>query len=404
MNRIALTRFEHHNVPYIAYCGLDEQRELTEFQLFPMEEESMLDQIHIAKVEKIVPNIHAAFVKISGDKRSYLPLADAKEPIYTQKKAKKQELCVGDELLVQIVREPIKTKESVCSAKLSLHGKYCLVTSHNCSLGVSKKISGTRAKELQQLLSDCTTEYVSLQPEKKALDFGVVLRTSAETVSDDVLKEDISATIHRFQRLIKESACKSACSIVHQNPPGYIQALKKIDLSNVDRIYTDQADLYDEIQTELSNTKLLDYLELYTDPQIRLSTLYHLNGQIDKLLQSKVWLDSGANIIIEQLETMTVIDINSGKNQSKQQDILKAVNIEAAKEIARQLRLRNISGMIIIDFINMKSKEDEQELIDILRKELKKDVVPCQFIDITKLGLVEVTRKRVHRSLKEILR
>ena len=397
MNRIALTRFEHHNVPYIAYCGLDEQRELTEFQLFPMEEESILDQIHIAKVEKIVPNIHAAFVKISGDKRSYLPLADAKEPIYTQKKAKKQELCVGDELLVQIVREPIKTKESVCSAKLSLHGKYCLVTSHNHSLGVSKKITGTRAKELQLLLSDCTAEYLSS-------DFGVVLRTSAEMVSDSVLKEDICATIHKFQRLIKESACKSACSIVHQNPPGYIQALKKIDLSNVDRIYTDQADLYDEIQTELSNTKILDYLELYTDPQIRLSTLYHLNGQIDKLLQSRVWLGSGANIIIEQLETMTVIDINSGKNQSKQQDILKAVNIEAAKEIARQLRLRNISGMIIIDFINMKSKEDEQELIEVLRKELKKDIVPCQFIDITKLGLVEVTRKKVQRSLKEILR
>ena len=397
MNRIALTRFEHHNVPYIAYCGLDEQRELTEFQLFPMEEESILDQIHIAKVEKIVPNIHAAFVKISGDKRSYLPLSDAKEPIYTQKKAKKQELCVGDELLVQIVREPIKTKESVCSAKLSLHGKYCLVTSHNHSLGVSKKITGTRAKELQQLLSDCTAEYVSS-------DFGVVLRTSAETASDSILKEDICATIHKFQRLIKESACKSACSIVHQNPPGYIQALKKIDLSNIDKIYTDQIELYDEIQTELSNTKLLDYLELYTDPQIRLSTLYHLNGQIDKLLQSKVWLDSGANIIIEQLETMTVIDINSGKNQSKQPDILKAVNIEAAKEIAKQLRLRNISGMIIIDFINMKSKEDEQELIEVLRKELKKDVVPCQFIDITKLGLVEVTRKKVQRSLKEILR
>lgn len=397
MNRIALTRFEHHNVPYIAYCGLDEQRELTEFQFFPMEEESMLDQIHIAKVEKIVPNIHAAFVKISGDKRSYLPLSDAKEPIYTQKKAKKQELCVGDELLVQIVREPIKTKESVCTAKLSLHGKYCLVTSHNRALGVSKKITATRAKELQQLLSDCTTEYVSL-------DFGVVLRTSAEAVSDVVLKEDVCATIDKFQRLIKESACKNACSIVHKNPPGYIQAFKKIDLSNIDKIYTDQADLYDEIQTELSNTKLLDYLELYTEPQISLSTLYHLNGQIDKLLQSKVWLDSGANIIIEQLETMTVIDINSGKNQSKQPDILKAVNIEAAKEIARQLRLRNISGMIIIDFINMKSKEDEQELIDVLRKELKKDVVPCQFIDITKLGLVEVTRKKVQRSLKEILR
>jgi ribonuclease G len=114
-------------------------------------------------------------------------------------------------------------------------------------------------------------------------------------------------------------------------------------------------------------------------------------------------MKSGANIIIEQLETLTVIDINSGKNISKNDDAILAINKEAAIEIAKQLRLRNISGMIIIDFINMKSKEHLTELIQVLKEHLKHDSVPCTFMDVTRLGLVELTRKKTYKSLKEII-
>jgi ribonuclease G len=124
---------------------------------------------------------------------------------------------------------------------------------------------------------------------------------------------------------------------------------------------------------------------------------------MEQLLNSKVWLPSGANIIIEPLETMTVIDVNSGKNISRKPDVLLSINLEAAQEIARQIRLRNISGMIIVDFINMASEAQERELILRLKQELKKDVVPANFIDITKLGLVEITRKKVYKSLREVL-
>ena len=124
---------------------------------------------------------------------------------------------------------------------------------------------------------------------------------------------------------------------------------------------------------------------------------------MDELLNSKVWLPSGANIIIETLETLTVIDVNSGKNQSRKEDTILRINLEAAREIARQLKLRNISGMIIVDFINLKSQEQKEELIRCIRQELKKDTVPAQFIDITRLGLVELTRKKVYKSLREIL-
>ena len=124
---------------------------------------------------------------------------------------------------------------------------------------------------------------------------------------------------------------------------------------------------------------------------------------MEELLSAKVWLASGANIIIESLETMTVIDVNSGKNQSRKEDTFLAINLEAAREIARQLRLRNISGMIIVDFINLKSQEQKDQLIACIKQELKKDTVPANFIDITKLGLVELTRKKVYKSLREIL-
>ena len=116
-----------------------------------------------------------------------------------------------------------------------------------------------------------------------------------------------------------------------------------------------------------------------------------------------MWLKSGANLIIEQLETLTFIDINSSKNVSKKEDTLFYINMEAAEEIARQIRLRNLSGMILIDFINMKSKEQEEELIAFLKKQISKDLVPTKFVDITKLGLVELTRKKGYKSLKEIL-
>ena len=121
------------------------------------------------------------------------------------------------------------------------------------------------------------------------------------------------------------------------------------------------------------------------------------------MLNSKVWLPSGANIIIETFETLTIIDVNSGKNQSRKEDAIFQINLEAAREIARQLRLRNISGMIIVDFINLKSQEQKEELIRCIRQELKKDTVPAQFIDITRLGLVELTRKKIYKSLREIL-
>ena len=144
-------------------------------------------------------------------------------------------------------------------------------------------------------------------------------------------------------------------------------------------------------------------LQFYNDDKVSLATLYNFRGSLDKLVEKRVWLKSGANIIIEQLETLTVIDVNSGKNLSKSEKAVLEINKEAAIEIARQLRLRNISGMIIVDFVKMSSKEAENELLATFKHAVAKDSVPTQVLDMTRLGLVEVTRKKVNKSLIEML-
>ena len=188
-----------------------------------------------------------------------------------------------------------------------------------------------------------------------------------------------------------------------RNFKGIDSKYENIDFSNIDSVVTDQEDIYKELIEEFNGTDFAKKIKRYDDSAISLNLLYKLSSQIKELCSSQVWLNSGANIIIEQLETLSVIDVNSSKCATKRDSDILKINMEAATEAARQIRLRNISGMIIIDFINMKSKEDESALINHLKSELKKDSITCSFIDITKLSLIEITRKKEYKSLKETI-
>ena len=236
-----------------------------------------------------------------------------------------------------------------------------------------------------------------------AYGFGMIIRTNALESTEDELIEDLTDTVERFVSLKEKASHQCAFAILEKPDAPYIQKLKSANLSALDCIYTDDEDIYAEIESNLPYLKEKGLLKLYKDDKVSLGTLYNFRGSVDKLIEKRIWLKSGANIIIEQLETMTVIDINSGKNISKNEKSILEINKEAAVEIARQLRLRNISGMIIIDFINMKSKEYMEELITVIKEQIKQDSVPCTFMDVTKLGLVELTRKKTYKSLKEII-
>lgn len=398
MNRLAITRVSIHeklNKKHLAYIMLDEKRDFADFQVFE-EEEALLNRIYVGRVENIVPNIKGVFVRISPKQICYLPLEDVKSPLYTKKLSKKQELCIGDELVVQVVKDALKTKEPVVSTKITMTGKYSVLTTDNTSLGVSKKITGDKHLGISEFINS----YISKATE---YGFGMIVRTNALEVSMEELKEDVEGLIGRFVALKESSVHQCAFALLEQPEAPYIQKLKSVDLSLLDAIYTDDSEIFFEIEKKLPYLKKKGLLKLYNDDKVSLGTLYNFRGSLDKLIEKRVWLKSGANIIIEQLETLTVIDVNSGKNISKNEASILAINKEAAVEIARQLRLRNISGMIIIDFINMKSKEHLTELVNVLKEQIKKDSVTCTFVDVTRLGLVELTRKKTYKSLKEII-
>lgn len=399
MHRLAITRValnEKSNKKHLAYIMLDEKRDFVDFQVF-QEDESLLNSIFVARVDNIVPNIKAAFVRISPKQVCYLSLEDVQAPLYVKKQSELKKLSIGDEIVVQVVKDAIKTKEPVVSTKLTLAGKYCVLTTENTSLGVSKKITGENHLQMSQLLSANVSERA------EEYGFGMIVRTNALEATEEELIRDFTETMERFISLKEKSAHQTAFALLEKPEAPYIQKLKSADLTALDNIYTDEEDIFAEIKGKLPYLKEKGLLKLYKDDKVSLGTLYNFRGSVDKLVEKRVWLKSGANIIIEQLETMTVIDINSGKNISKNETAILEINKEAAIEIARQLRLRNISGMIIIDFINMKSKEHMDELVAVLKEQIKKDAVTCTFMDVTKLGLVELTRKKTYKSLKELI-
>ena len=399
MNRLAITRVsmnEKSNKKHLAYIMLDEKRDFVEFQVFN-DEESLLNSIFVARVDNIVPNIKAAFVRISPKQICYLPLEDIKSPLYVKKQSELKALSIGDEIVVQVVKDAVKTKDPVVSTKLTLAGKYCVLTTDNTSLGVSKKITGENHLYLNELLNSNIGEQASKHG------FGMIIRTNALEATEKDLLADLEETIGRFLELKIKSAHQCAFAVLDKPEAPYVQKLKTIDLSMLDGIFTDEEDIFAEIASKLPYLKDKGLLKLYNDDKVSLGTLYNFRGSVDKLIEKRVWLKSGANIIIEQLETMTVIDVNSGKNISKNETAILEINKEAAIEIARQLHLRNISGMIIIDFINMKSKEHMDALVSVLKEQIKKDSIPCTFMDVTRLGLVELTRKKTYKSLKELV-
>jgi ribonuclease G len=424
MNRLAITEITRNNKKYIAYISLDEKREFVDFEIYPQETDDLLNHIYIGRVESVVSNISAAFVRISPEQTCFLPLSELPSAIFTKKQSEKKAICAGDELLVQVVKEAVKTKDPVVSAKLALNGSYAVLTTGNTNLSVSKKLPKEVRTQQQQLLQDVCADHIKMG-------YGIVTRTNSAQVSEAELMADVLGLVEKYQAICKHSGHLAAYTNVYRPLPAYIRRLQAVrDFKtqsgmdaisagekafggNYDGIYTDLEYVFREIADYLPYLAEKQLLHFYDDRQVSLSTLYNIEGSIDRLLSNRIWLKSGANIIIEQLETLTFIDVNSAKNikntksagsmKDRLTEQMLSINREAAAEAARALRLRNISGMVIIDFINMADRDAEESLIAFLKNELKKDVVPCQFIDITQLGLVEITRKKVSRSLKEIL-
>ena len=352
-----------------------------------------LGDIYIGKVSNIVPNIGAAFIEIEKGVNCYYDMKDVKSAIFTHKSGNKQ-LCIGDELVVQISREAIKTIAPTVSGNLSFTGRYAVLTHGNTRIGVSSKIPKSLREEYKR-------ELAGLQND----DFGLIVRTNAKDAPFEDVLEEINALKDEYYSLVRTAETRVCFSCLKSAPPSYIADLKNVYMDGMEAIIIGDHDLYTRIhmffQAELPEK--LDLLELYDNPSFPLDKLYSTQTALDKALMERAWLKTGGYLIIQPTEALTVIDVNSGKNTSKSdsEDGAMKVNLEAAREAARQIRLRNLSGIIIVDFINLKRDENTQRLLHEFRYYLSKDPIQTTLVDMTTLGLVEVTRKKVRRPLYE---
>lgn len=355
-------------------------------------DESILSAIFMAKVKNISKNINAAFVELFDGQMAFLPLEDVKDCSFLH--SIDGRLREGDEIPVQVIKEAVKTKDPVVTTKLSVNGAYAVVSLDKKKSGFrfSRKLSADKKHELIDALSGI----------ELPADYAYVVRTGAGELTDfSVLFKELHYLISQMDEILLRAKTRTCFSCIYQGVPSYIDFLHHISNIDYEEIVTDIPNVYEALQVHYKGNKSI---RLYQDT-FPLKKLYSIETKMEELFSEKIYLKSGGTIFIEYTEAMTVIDVNTGKCISKKdKDTLNyQINLEAADMIARQLRLRNISGIIIVDFINMESEEYKAKLIQELKKLLKKDSVSCNYVDITGLGLVEITRKKVQKPIYEIL-
>lgn len=393
-------------VPYVSKYAADDQtktlsvllnhKECMEISCDIEEERSLIGNIYVGKVKNIVKNIDAAFVEIKKGVLCFLPLTEAEDAIYTNAKVQKK-LVVGDELLVQVLKDGVKSKAPVVSTNLNFTGRYFVFTTKRKEeLGVSNKLETADRKRLQDFVR-----------QKNDDDFGVIIRTNAKNASEKELDTEYAYLKEVHDKVVKFGVHKTPFSLLMQDEAPYIKQLRNIRQDELEEIVTDDAYIYEQAREFLVTHQPgdLDKLRLYEDSSYSLWKLYGLETMLDDATRSRVWLKSGGYLVIEPTEALTVVDVNTGKYEGnkKADATFRKINMEAAVETAKQLRLRNISGIIIVDFIDMASEEDKQEVLSVLSQELKKDPVKAMLVDMTKLNLAELTRKKTKKSLREQL-
>ncbi len=375
-------------------CAVYEDDRMIEVELHQADTETILNNIYVARVKSVAANLNAAFVEIAKGKVCYLPLEDLKQPLFTKKLSKKR-IAEGEELVVQVAKEAVKTKDAVVTTNLSFSGEYLVLTSANCRIGISGKISGRERIRLQAFAQKLLEENEDIQK-----CFGLIFRTNAAQAEEAVIREEFLKLKSEYETVTVYAASRTVYSCLRKEQPFYLKMLMDAEKATLEEVVTDEIMVFEELEAVSCGNFSVRF---YEDRLLSLANLYHIAGQIEAALKPRVWLKSGANIVIEQTEALTVIDINSGKNiakKDKQQNHYK-INLEAAKEIAFQLRLRNLSGIIVVDFIDLYEDAWKQSLMEQLRSLLRKDPVPTNLIDMTKLGLVEITRKKKKKPLLE---
>lgn len=361
--------------------------------------EQIHGNIYLGRVQNVLPGMEAAFVDIGTPKNAVLYRGDVqfdKEDVVEQGPEPRIEhvLQARQLILCQVTKNPIGAKGGRLTQEVSLPGRFVVLIPDSRTYGISKRLPDDERRRLRSILD-------RVKPEEH----GIIVRTAAENATEHELRTDMTRLLALWEDIKEKSKKSSGPTLLYREPPLAVRVIREEFSSDYRGIIIDERELYEEVRQYIGdfNPEFLDRVEFY-DTQAEGLSLFenqHVHEQIHKALDIKVWLPSGGSLVIEHTEALTVIDVNTGKNVGKTnlEETVFSNNLEAADEIARQLRLRDIGGIIVIDFIDMEIRENRRKVLDRFKNALSRDKTRTQVFDISELGLVEMTRKRIGEGL-----
>ena len=361
--------------------------------------EQIHGNIYLGRVQNVLPGMEAAFVDIGTPKNAVLYRGDVqfdKEDVVEQGPEPRIEHVLQPRQLIlcQVTKNPIGAKGGRLTQEVSLPGRFVVLIPDSRTYGISKRLPEDERRRLRSILD-------RVKPEEH----GIIVRTAAENATEHELRTDMTRLLALWEEIKEKSKKSSGPTLLYREPPLAVRVIREEFSSDYRGIIIDERELYEEVRQYIGdfNPEFLDRVEFYDTEAEGLSLFenQHVHEQIHKALDIKVWLPSGGSLVIEHTEALTVIDVNTGKNVGKTnlEETVFTNNLEAADEIARQLRLRDIGGIIVIDFIDMEIRENRRKVLDRFKDALSRDKTRTQVFDISELGLVEMTRKRIGEGL-----
>ena len=356
--------------------------------------------IYLGRVQNVLPGMEAAFVDIGTPKNAVLYRGDLHfDPADIEEHNDdriEQILRPKQVVLCQVTKNPIMHKGARLTQEVSLPGRFVVLVPDSRTVGISKRLPDAERKRLRKLVDRCRPD-----------GHGVIVRTAAEGITDPEIERDLARLVAQWEKISELAAKASAPALLYREPDMALRVIREEFSRDFRSVVIDDRAVFEDIHDYVASVspalaERVSYFDNEAEP-LSLFEQYHIAEQLHRGLDRKVWLPSGGSLIIEHTEALTVIDVNTGKNvgRSSLEDTVFDNNLEAAVEIARQLRLRDIGGIIVIDFVDMEVKKNRAEVVRVFREELARDKTRTQVFDISELGLVQMTRKRIGEGLLE---
>ena len=357
--------------------------------------------IYMGRVQNVLPGMEAAFVDISTPKNAVLYRGDVvfdPDDVETSAGTPRIEnlLEARQTIMCQVTKNPIAHKGARLTQEVSLPGRFVVLVPNSKTYGISKRLPDKERKRLRKILDRCKPE-----------EHGIIVRTAAEKITAEELQRDVKRLVSQWEQIDALSKKIKVPGLLYREPEMAVRVIREEFNQDFRSVHIDDDRLYDDVHDYVSSVapELVERLEYYDAERERLNLMerHHVHEQFIKALNKKVWLPGGGSLIIENTEALTVIDVNTGKNvgDTNLEETVFRNNLEAAREIPRQLRLRDIGGIIVIDFVDMDKRGNREEVIKVFRESLAWDKTRTQVLDISDLGLVEMTRKRIGEGLLE---